>query len=340
MLLPGLTGQLWPVHPHPLPDELLSSWMLRLARGNNLKLQTFSRLVFGRSANIWTRDIDVSASDHILKALCECTGATQQEAYDSTLRAYAGTFVEKVCSNRQSRWILPWGIYHRKRRRCGLQFCPLCLQTDSDPYFRRSWRLAFFTECPIHHVILWDCCPNCHEPVTIHRGEMGRRRLIQAESIRECSSCGFDLAWAPKIRHPWLDWTTCVNQGSLMMFHWLPKPPVISAAKTSADLFLGWHLLANLTISHRVVGSRLAPSLYSIFPDLAEVRRRKSRTIEQLPTKERMIALEAALWLMLDWPQRFAMQLKDARLTKRWIWHATPSWPAWVANELYETNSG
>ena len=34
---PGLSGSLWPMHPRPLPDELLSSWMVRIARAHGSK---------------------------------------------------------------------------------------------------------------------------------------------------------------------------------------------------------------------------------------------------------------------------------------------------------------
>ena len=27
-----LSGTIWPIHPKPLPDELLTSWMVRIAR--------------------------------------------------------------------------------------------------------------------------------------------------------------------------------------------------------------------------------------------------------------------------------------------------------------------
>lgn len=34
-----LSGEIWPAHPHPLPDEILSSWTLRVAAANGVRLQ-------------------------------------------------------------------------------------------------------------------------------------------------------------------------------------------------------------------------------------------------------------------------------------------------------------
>ena len=55
----GLSGTLWPAHPKPLPDELLSSWMVRIAGQHGLKLHTFASAVWP-GISIWNRDIDRS----------------------------------------------------------------------------------------------------------------------------------------------------------------------------------------------------------------------------------------------------------------------------------------
>lgn len=43
----GLTESLWPIRYKPYRDELLTSWLIRLAWGHGLKVQTFCNLVFG-----------------------------------------------------------------------------------------------------------------------------------------------------------------------------------------------------------------------------------------------------------------------------------------------------
>lgn len=42
-------GELWPAHPRPLKDELLSSWIVRVIQANGIKLQTLSRMLFGEN---------------------------------------------------------------------------------------------------------------------------------------------------------------------------------------------------------------------------------------------------------------------------------------------------
>jgi len=49
----GVRTALWPIRYKPLPDELLSSWLVRLAHGHGLKVQTFCNLIFGNRRQVW-----------------------------------------------------------------------------------------------------------------------------------------------------------------------------------------------------------------------------------------------------------------------------------------------
>lgn len=188
-----LSGKLWPAHPQPLPDELLSSWLVRIACANGLKLQTFCDGVFGKDYQLWNRDIDRLARGQFLRALSHHSGTPMQRVRDTTLAIYSDRLYRKGAASGQLRWILPLGIYHRKRRRFGTQFCPQCLSDDSKPYFRTRWRVAVLTFCPEHRLALHDCCPACSAPVVYHRRELGRPGIAEAGPLCLCHACGFDL---------------------------------------------------------------------------------------------------------------------------------------------------
>lgn len=81
-------GRIWPAHPKPLPDELLSSWIVRVAQANGIKLQTLCWMLFGNERSPWNRDIDRSAPKWLLKAMCEHTGTNYWDAYHTTLTTY------------------------------------------------------------------------------------------------------------------------------------------------------------------------------------------------------------------------------------------------------------
>lgn len=189
-MLYGLSGSLWPIHIKPLPGELFSSWLIRFAHAHGYKVQTMCLLLFGRDQPIWTRDLDKLVPDSVKKVMLEATGATEDQFTQSTLRSYEGILYEKVNPNRSSRWILPVGVFHRKRRRPGLMYCAMCLRDDSIPYFRKKWRLACSTVCTIHNVELIECCPFCQSPIAPHRVDVGGYQPISEYSlISRCFQC-------------------------------------------------------------------------------------------------------------------------------------------------------
>ena len=83
-----LSGELWPAHPHPYPGECLSSWIVRTAHHNGLKLQTFSDLVFGKNNQIWNRDIDRLAPGFVLQTMSNRASISLKEANKTTLKLY------------------------------------------------------------------------------------------------------------------------------------------------------------------------------------------------------------------------------------------------------------
>lgn len=193
----GLSGRLWPAHPKPLPDELLSSWLVRIARADGLKLQTFCVQVFGKDRQLWNRDIDRLAPPWLLRSLAEHTGTPLRRVVDTTLLRYQGTLYDRWHATGQLRWILCAGMYHRTRRAFGTLYCPRCLAEDAEPYFRTRWRVAVLCHCARHGVELLDRCPKCGEPVAFHRQELGRPQSVDSGPMSSCHACGADFRDAP-----------------------------------------------------------------------------------------------------------------------------------------------
>lgn len=193
----GLSKQLWPIRYKPLPDELLSCWLIRLAHGHGLKVQTFSNLLFGNRRQVWNRDLDRLGPSWLIQELSYRTGTPLAVVEGTCLRNLEGQLFPHFKLSGALPWVLTMGMYHRKRSAYGQQFCPLCLGTDEVSYYRRAWRLAFITVCPTHAVMLHDRCPGCAAPVNFHRAEMGRGRLNDALEMSMCHACGMDLRQSP-----------------------------------------------------------------------------------------------------------------------------------------------
>jgi len=192
-------SSLWPIHYKPLPDELLSCWLVRLAHGHGLKVQTFCNVIFGNQRQVWNRDIDRLAPPWLLEKLSKGTGTQRDVALNTTLRAYEGLLYRQFRLSSTLPWILALKLYHRKREGHGLQFCPACLTEDQIPYFRKCWRVAFNTVCTQHGTMLLDRCPKCGVAVAVHRLDIEHRDALETMPVSYCHACGFDLRDAPSV---------------------------------------------------------------------------------------------------------------------------------------------
>jgi TniQ len=330
-----LSGKLWPFHLKPKDDELLSSWLVRLSRANSVKVHTLCSSAWP-DKSVWNRDIDKSADDEIIKILAEKTGTSYDRAFQTTLRAYEGFVYEKHNPSGNTPWIMPVGVYHRTRRRYGLQYCPECLSEDKEPYFRRRWRLAFITICEKHCTLLRDRCPKCGAPVSYHRVR------IDAASVTLCSKCGFDLRQAKPmivdcfgqlyLQHKLLK---AVKDGYVL----LPGRIPVYSHLYFAVLHQVLKLLVTREKAHKLC--RQVRKYVSIgMPQQFLGRHRGFHYIEVLDVRNRYKLLTMASWLLDDWPYRFVTLckkipllsfdlLKDMRNVPYWYWHV-------VFENLYE----
>jgi hypothetical protein len=168
---------LWPIRPAPFADELLTSWMARLAHGHGLRpaglLQILEPACPDFAALDWT------AGRELLASLALHTGVS---------RRAVEALVLDFGSDPNLRDLL-----HHNWQGPALQYCAGCL-TERMPYYRRSWRLACFRVCPRHHTALCDACPHCG--CTIRLDE-----LPPGPGLALCQNCGCGLAVSPR-EHP------------------------------------------------------------------------------------------------------------------------------------------
>lgn len=298
-----LSGKVWPVHPHPFPDELLSSWLVRTAHANGSKVQSFTHAVFGSNHEVWNRDIDRLAPEWIVTTMAEKTATPLATAHKTTLKRYEGLLYDHATTAGIEFWIGSLHIYHRKRLGYGLSFCPLCLAEDETPFFRTSWRIALQTFCPKHQVMMHDRCPKCSAPITYHRLEMGVDRWNMSRKLSTCSYCGNDLSTAPPCDIPIIhkdihnEWNEILGQ--LKNNDTLPQTKI-----------------ERLRVLHQL--TKILTSVNHSRPLLNYLRTKlnfgpidtdtTARFIEALEVKQRHQIISLAWWLLQDWPHR----LKDS----------------------------
>lgn len=299
-----------PIHPHPKPDELLSSWLTRVAHRNQFKVHSFCASYFGRERNVWNRDIDKLGPDWLIEGMAKLTGISLTEAGATALRSYEGVVYGNINPNGNTKWIMPLGIYHRLHRRRGLQYCPVCLALSDEPHFKKQWRLAFYTMCETHQVMLRDSCPECDCPIVFYRGDIGYKTRFSVRSIRHCYSCGADLARAPVEMYQWNDRNLELMFQCLLNLHWrrwscapLPESPHPHLILDSV------HQLCSLMAHQR----KMTSSLLFEIEHLCGLPVRPmvcGPYIEGLRVQERHRLMVAVSWLLVDWPERMQSMSK------------------------------
>lgn len=185
---PG-TGRIesrWPV-PVPLEaDELLSTWLVRVALSQGCDPLVLTGELWPKW-RVWTLDLDRGVATERLRILERMSGIDMSALDAASLRTIAialGTAVPGDVA--VVPWILALGSRNRQRHG-GLQYCPQCFGTDKSPFYRLQWRLAWHSCCRVHSAALLDRCCHCAAPIEPHRLSPPQGLL----SI--CSSCGYDL---------------------------------------------------------------------------------------------------------------------------------------------------
>ena len=301
-------GKIWPAHPKPCHDELLSSWIVRVAQANGIKLQTLCWQLFGNAVSPWNRDIDRTAPSWLLSAFSKHTGQPYWDLFHTTLATYRTRLYQHRRLSGQLAWVLPVNNHGMNRQSYGQQFCPKCLSEGPFPYFRKHWRIALFTYCPIHQIALHDACPNCYAPIVHYRGDFGKN-LEDATPMNECHLCGFDLSEAQSfpINFPNDELRSEFNQMLQSVLE--PANPI---EKFDLSYFRVMHQLC------RIMGANNSAGRLSNY--LSTQLNLKSfcslpTTIESLRLEQRHEFLLATLWLMTDLQNRLnlAWRAKSVR---------------------------
>lgn len=181
-----LSSKRFLLYPRPQKNELLSSWLVRVALAHQTMPWSFMNMHFPEYKNIvFSRDVDIWAPESFVDKLAWKSGFSSEDIFTMTLRSYEGYLLERVRLNGPNFFISP--IIPRKRRNLGYgqKYCPLCLQEDP-AYFRKEWRLSFYTVCLEHKIHLIERCQNCGSPVTVYR-------FKREQGFVKCYRCGWDL---------------------------------------------------------------------------------------------------------------------------------------------------
>lgn len=177
----------WHFRTDLLPDESLSSWLIRAGLTHAIEPLSLGRIIWG-DWRVWTRDIDRWLSTQRLEVLSQAIGIPRDKLYLVTLTPWVRQMSMQPL-NPMQRWYWVSSISHRNRsRHFSFSFCPLCLAEDEIPYMRKSWRYSWVISCAKHKILLHEGCPHCDFSVHLSR------HTLQQSNLRYCTSCHGDLS--------------------------------------------------------------------------------------------------------------------------------------------------
>lgn len=171
-----------PIAPRPYRDELLSSWMARVACRYGLTAPELAGDFAAEGNSLWSpRPIDDTApADDQMKVWARGCGVDPERLHRLALsRRYP---------RRPRAWYASQGPEWAPSARSGsIPVCPACFAADlaagHDAYLRADWMFAERCVCTTHGQLLQDRCGSCH------------RRLLVAFRLRDgsarpiCSRC-------------------------------------------------------------------------------------------------------------------------------------------------------
>ena len=184
---------LWPQRPKRFADELFSSWLWRASVAAGVPPKRFAAETLG----VRYADPDTEVPEGTLRRLALLSG-------QSVSRLAAGTLSGAPPLTRGDvvfEALLQHGGFLLRakarigRRRAQLQYCPRCLATDPQPYFRRSWRFAVAAVCVRHGCRLHDACWRCGALIDL-------LDQVQPASAPRCAACRAVLAEAARTLVP------------------------------------------------------------------------------------------------------------------------------------------
>ncbi|WP_459937771.1 TniQ family protein [Desulfonatronum parangueonense] len=278
----------WTIQVPLLPEETLSSWLVRAALSQGCDPIVLTGVVWPKW-RVWALDPDRGIPREFLTVLAKKANicATAFEA------ASIKTVAERITDQALPRtgvwpWILTLGARNRLRSG-GQQFCPVCMAQDAKPYYRRQWRFVWHTGCLIHKNQLLDRCPACMSPIEPHR------LLAEDRHLALCARCKSDLRDAALLP---------VSE-EMLVFQRLADTVLENNKELArnipvADWFATAHFLAGLIrLASRRGSSKLANSLRSLGISVGEgMLPATGLPLELLPVAERQAMLMATYRLL------------------------------------------
>jgi transposase-like protein len=236
-------------------------------------------------------------------------------------------------------WVLARHLRVPHQKRFGLQYCPWCLVSDKEPYFRRHWRLAFVVLCPAHRALLLDRCQKCGAPVSYERQSPNTFTYNEPWILTQCHQCGTDLReWATDRFFNAVDTAELEFQTSLeatLRRGWVQLP--YNGAVYSHLFFSGlYHIIGRLIDGQ--IANRLQDALRQKYGINLSIDFSTGQKIflERLDVAQRRGLLQAVNRLLQEWPDTFVEFCRANNLASHLLIRSKKPVPFWYWRVIRE----
>lgn len=181
---------IWPLCVPPLPDELFSSWIYRLASNHRVNPDTLVNECLDKKLSIKINDMDIKPDSNIIDIITKNTPVKAEEIAKLFLTDYNSNIIENNIPEEVFNSLHFLKINDSKNKKNGIMFCPKCLSKGA-PYFRKKWILSTSIICCECNSYLIDYCPGCHNPFSYWNTNKNSTQI--KSSITTCK-CGYDIS--------------------------------------------------------------------------------------------------------------------------------------------------
>ncbi|MDO9253632.1 MAG: TniQ family protein [Hydrogenophaga sp.] len=297
-----------PVQVLPQFDEVFLSWFVRLAHAHGERVQSLAHQLWGRKRMMGLGSV-FKVEGANLDPVSEATGLSPETIRSLTMESLVGLLWNEIEARGARKWVLPTLDKHRKTLRFGQQVCPGCLRDDAVPYFRKSWRLAFHTICPVHRNTLIDRCPCCGAPIILERLDIGMFVPTSQAVAYRCWKCGADLREAVQFSDVDLE----LSKHQMLLLDCLRRGWINVGGRVvySTQFFEGlWILWSFLDDNRWSKGLGIDPQ-----DGTREDRSMNRQSLSHTSTKRRRALLEKAGNYLNDWPDRLVHDMSKLGLS-------------------------
>ena len=179
-----------PLFLSPLPEEVFSSWLHRLAANHRINPEALITDSMDKKISIKINSLDITPAPNIINQITKNTPLKTKEIEELFLTNFSSNILEENIPEEIMDSIYFLKFKDSKTKKNGIVYCPSCL-SKGIPYFRKKWRLSTTIICHECNCYLMDFCPNCYNPVSYWNSN---KNSIQINSLITMCKCGYDIS--------------------------------------------------------------------------------------------------------------------------------------------------